>query len=488
MDSELGNMMNSDSESDSHPVIRQIPVKHPDGNCTCDGSSLQFNGHWFTGNIDQYYQQVAYTPKGRIAKKQPGRPPKQPYMWWKAQCSFRGLSPKGKMAELQELLKAHANDPISKDNLALLEMAKKDFKIKNRAAVEDKWIQGMSADEKATRDLGRYLREAFPVGESVTGVVVIKVGCAVSTKVVAEELGLVAEIVVGPIDPKGYSPVGERWVVVGRKKSAVVEKVRIISREAEGIKKEIRDKEEAQKRMAEAIHKKKEQDLKAALAKCDDWDVTGTWKIRFPYIEENFSRMNWGEKEMTLRIYQETTPKGSQMFAEFNFGLIKGVFRFERQKDDVKAKAAQPDSKNNTQKRKRDEFEDYGRSGEYDSEDFDDYDPYGNRKRSPTPEAFYLGSVTQPSAKHQSWNYRWRGEETGETVIDLYSDRKIYSLKFFGPRAEKLEGTFGCGFMKDSAFTGVKVGVARNASIDIAEAWADRNERAYEHARVGRWG
>ena len=42
--------------------------------------------------------------------------------------------------------------------------------------------------------------------------------------------------------------------------------------------------------------------------------------------------------------------------------------------------------------------------------------------------------------------------------------------------------------MKDSAFTGVKVGVARNASIDIAEAWADRNERAYEHARVGRWG
>jgi hypothetical protein len=80
------------------------------------------------------------------------------------------------MAELQELLKKHAKDPISKDNLALLEKSKKEFKIENNAAVEDKWAQSMSAEEKASRDPRRYLREIFPLGEAATGVIVVKAG------------------------------------------------------------------------------------------------------------------------------------------------------------------------------------------------------------------------------------------------------------------------------------------------------------------------
>jgi len=56
--------------------------------------------------------------------------------------------------------------------------------------------------------------------------------------------------------------------------------MRIISREAKGVEKSIKDMDEAQKKMAEDV-KKKEQDLRLALDKCKDWDVTGTWRSVF---------------------------------------------------------------------------------------------------------------------------------------------------------------------------------------------------------------
>ena len=108
------------------------------------------------------------------------------------------------MAELQELLKKHAKDPISKDNLALLEKSKKEFKIENNAAVEDKWAQSMSAEEKASRDPRRYLREIVPLGEAATGVIVVKAGLPTAIQALAEGMGLEAEIVTAPIDPKAF--------------------------------------------------------------------------------------------------------------------------------------------------------------------------------------------------------------------------------------------------------------------------------------------
>lgn len=267
---------------------------------------------------------------------------------------------------------------------------------------------------------------------------------------------------------------------MGQKKSAVAEKVRSISRQAQRVKNDIKEKEDAQKRKEEAIENKKQQDLNLALAKSKDWDVTRTWKISCPYIEDQWP----DDDEKPLQIYHERTPKGSQMFAKFNFGVVTGVFRFERQRDDTKAKSATPNTDKNKKKRKR-----------YNSEQEDDSDQkeesYGEEddegRRSPTLEAFYFGSITQPSAKHQSWKYRWRGEETGEAEISLYSDKTLFKMRFYGPKVEKLEGTFGGDFLEDCTFVGVKVGVTREDDIDIAEEWAERNEGAYKSARVGRW-
>jgi len=119
------------------------------------------------------------------------------------------------VAQSQDLLQVHAEDPISKDNLALLEKSKKEFKIKNKAAVEDRWVQGMSAKEKVRRYARRYLREAFPAGETATGIVVVKNGYAASTKALTEELGFITEIAVAPINLKVYNYwlIQERWVV-----------------------------------------------------------------------------------------------------------------------------------------------------------------------------------------------------------------------------------------------------------------------------------
>jgi hypothetical protein len=480
-----------DFYEDLHPMIRHIPVQHPDGNCRCNGTALEFNAHLFSQHVEQYLPPTGpvLTKRGQIAKRQPPKPKAQPYTWWKAQCSFRSSNPKGTVAELQARLRGHEKDPISKDNLELLERAKKEFKIKRDEVTEIKWLHHMSAEEKMRTNPGRYLKEAFPAGDTGTGVLVIK-GWHMSTIApLAEDIGLECETVEAPMNRDHFMPIfGDIWVVVGRNNAIVAEKVRSVSREAQRIKKEIRHEEEEQRREEEAIEKKKQQDLKKALAKSKDWDVTGRWKINCPYIEKNWPRQPSDEEESSLHIYQERTAKGAQMFAKFNFGVTTGVFRFERQRDDTKAKIAKPDTHANKKKRKRYDSEDEddhednsseqdGTDGEYDEE----------RERSPTPEAFYFGSITQPSAKHQTWNYRWRGEETGEGVIELYSDKRLFKMKFFGPKVEKLEGTFGGDMFEDCMFTGVKVGVGGEVDIDISEEWSERNEGAYESARVGRW-
>ncbi len=103
------------------------------------------------------------------------------------------------------------------------------------------------------------------------------------------------------------------------------------------------------------------------------------------------------------------------MFAKFNFLIAQGVFRFERHQDHTQAV---PPNQDTNSKRKR----------EGDVSDEGELYQYGTRSRSPTPEAFYFGSVSQPSAEYQSWNYRWRGEETGgrgSTILTLQESGQI---------------------------------------------------------------
>jgi hypothetical protein len=137
-------------------------------------------------------------------------------------------------------------------------------------------------------------------------------------------------------------------------------------------------------------------------------------------------------------------------------------------------------------KRKREDYDDDEDDRDEDDEEDANSDDYNNERRSPTPEAFYLGSTQKPSPKSPTWNYRWRGQEQGECEIQLYSDEKAYQITLSGQGGTNLAGTFGGSFCEDCEFTGKKISMGGKA-IDIGEEWEDHSERAYEGARVGRW-
>ena len=188
-------------------------------------------------------------------------------------------------------------------------------------------------------------------------------------------------------------------------------------------------------------------------------DVTGLYKIKCAVIEEEYPGDDFRPlDDLSLRIHQYQNKKGSQMYAEFDFGILRGVFRFERQLNDEPA--THPQQKTGD-KRNREEYDGV------DEDEADDSDGYGGR-RSPTPESFYLGSIQEPSPTYPTWNYRWRGKEFGETEIDLDADREVYQLTFSGLGGTELTGTVGASALKTCKFTGKKVSMAKKP-IDIAE-------------------
>ncbi|KAF7952485.1 uncharacterized protein EAE97_001982 [Botrytis byssoidea] len=65
----------------------------------------------------------------------------------------------------------------------------------------------------------------------------------------------------------------------------------------------------------------------ARASKKQEWHVTGEWHISCPAFEKKFEV----EGMMKLTIYTSTTSSCLQIFSEFDFGIVAGVFRFEEQ-------------------------------------------------------------------------------------------------------------------------------------------------------------
>jgi hypothetical protein len=263
--------------------------------------------------------------------------------------------------------------------------------------------------------------------------------------------------------------------------------------------------QEQHRRDAEELALQKQKERVNPSTSWNDYDVTGRWKISCPQIDEGLDDQYFDSEDksdLTLDIYVEETKKGPQMFSEFNFGHVSGVFRFERQEGDERegsGKEDEADSDKDSREEDEDEVENNAEDkneeedeGDVEDEDEDDDDDIDGDERltptSPNPEAFYFGSITKPSAKYPTWNYRWRGEEQYEGVVELGSDEHVHTLTFYGRKGRQLMGNFGgVGFVKgtECTFTGVKVGMGGSTSLDIEEEWANRNEAAC--APVGRW-
>ncbi|MCJ1301049.1 hypothetical protein MMC08_003848 [Hypocenomyce scalaris] len=456
-------------------VISPLQVTWKSATFTCSGDGLLKDGHKYDTQVEKNFPllEPARTKAGKIAARQP-QIQKQPAAYWKAQCAFRNLTQSGRISDLQERLR-HADAAMNEELAKLEKQLNAQFRTKNVAARNDKW-KGFKTDEaKANADPKRFLRERFPKSNSQQstglggGVVVLKTHGRLQLHLEAEPLGLCHESVNAPLNSEGERPAVDRWIVIGRDRAAVVEKIREISREA------ARSRQRAQEAKDEKTRKLHEKGVKSAEG--GSWDVTGSWEIKCPYMEDN-----WGEETdaCSLDIYLSSSSNGTrQLWAEFDFIAITGVFRFEN--PDRKSTEPKPIPTNAGRKPTI-----MAAPSDSDDDEEEDFDEDSSSRSTPTPLAFYLPPTANPSPGQPQWSYRWRGEETGEGEIQLYSDEELCSVTFHGAGGSELTGVFESGLTGRIEFTGVRVGGVRAPSVvDVEEAWS---RRAYESARVGRWG
>lgn len=269
---------------------------------------------------------------------------------------------------------------------------------------------------------------------------------------------------------------GQRLVVVGLNEQAVRSRFAEIDRDAQ--RSALKARQEQERRKQEALDDFEEQ---FTLAKSKGrsskrkWDVSGSWEISCPYIDEQ-----WGSKNEACSLeigFTKPTETGLvQMYASFDFVAITGIMRFVNQ--DAR-KDTQVQNNKGRSSRKHDLTPDSDSDGD-----------------SSTPANFLFPNASLPSSKSREFRFRWRGEETGEGEIQLGSDRKLCSITFESPNA--VTGVFISDLTRAVEFKGYKEGfeteakgVSRREAGGVSDpsfAWQSRNEAAYESARIGRWG
>ncbi|XTI94725.1 hypothetical protein V2W45_1441463 [Cenococcum geophilum] len=443
-----------------------IPVTYNRLKYTCRGQGLEGYGHRFVADLTPHLPTLF--KNGKVKKGETNRRQQYEPNWWKAQCTFRGLSEKGKLPELQDRLRKGPNVMLPE----LVELEKRvnsEWMVKDEALRLQEEREAEIQYQKEVDEATDILKKAFHDEKSGSDIIRIKNRWS-EVWDAAESLKLTCAAFRSPhrVYWKDYD-----CLVVGRSKASVDTELAIL-------RKEFNDDVEAKEREEEAKEKEKEAERDAtarAVAIMSEkggmWDVTGTWKISCPEIDRQY---NTERKDMALQIYRINTQTSSQMFAKFDFAIIEGWFRFEgsaMSKASRKKKGALIG-----QKLKRIDYE-YEHESDTDSDEEE------------INEAFYLSPNDRPSTKQPTFNYRWRGRETGEGEIEVGSDKNSTSITFSGQGGAKLSGTIECEYVQGCKFTGVKMemGDPREASrVKIEEEWRELNERAYDRECTRRWG
>jgi len=96
------------------------------------------------------------------------------------------------------------------------------------------------------------------------------------------------------------------------------------------------------------------------------------------------------------------------------------------------------------------------------------------------------GPVASGKQKTCAMTHRWRGRETGESVIAVGSDELLLKM-VFSKHGTAVSGDFEGGCVEPVTFTGMKVVAGNNQESSRKDEWRDLSARAYERARVNRW-
>ena len=439
---------------------------------------------------------------------------------------FRGLNKAGTLNELQNRLRQNSAVTIIPE----LEQAEArltvEWQREDHEAREKEWQSSVSNEDKASVDPARFLKEYFQNRRH--NVVVLQIGHHGPVHDAAKLLGFEAFPTDAPMT--GTSPAtsggsSTRWLVVGRTRSALFKKVAEVNAQVEKNKpsntKQQNAMASAQKRKTELMSKSTSksmgkphqirstpQTLSRSPKSSEGFKVEGTWNVQCPYVEENWGRSFGGDRcSMTIYVEPVKNNNNVQMWATFDFIVLTGVMRFlapvQGPATESKGQAVTAGSK-----RKRED--------DWDADEGDDR--YPNRFR---PE-FSFPPASLPSAANPSLPFIWRGEETGEGEIQLYSNRlKGCMITFGGPEGTEMNGTFNGSIVGKIQFSGMKwqrtkLTARKSASTrgptnasqpdfrsrpSLASAgyeqqpplkcldieWSGRSEEAYEYARVNRW-
>ncbi|KAF7954609.1 hypothetical protein EAE96_005728 [Botrytis aclada] len=472
----------SDNDSLDYSIRKKIlPIERKFGNnkLIYDGYGMKSNSHTFDSNLETRFPS---TDEGGTRSES----------FWKAQCFFRGLRRTGTIYEWIDRLRKDGHKPMVPKLIALEKAMRNDYNTryiitrngleeeKRKAEVEneDRWKNELNDIEKARQYPEKFLRENFPIvldsEQEIAVFMTIDSLSAAEIQKAALSLGLIYKsLEVSKFDelPLQRDLCSLIHIAVGRTEPAVKDKLQEIHQIRS---KAIQKAREAIKNARDVISKAHDDVIRASDDKT--WDVTGDWHISCLEMEKRWNT------PLTLKIYSQESDGQSQMFGEFNFGGVLGLFRFEQQFPTIETKSARIPNLNV----KRGQIT--SRKSEKEKKGGKDKDIECTRLSSKRlwcnsiPEAFSFPATEKPSSHNHTFNYRWRGKYKidSEPIPGQY----LCSITFSEPLGTTLTGTFGGDLYKtwkeDMVFTGVKVGIGGPSSIDIEKEWYDRQNIIYD--------
>lgn len=440
--------------------------------------SLSRYNERFDPNVDQHLPaDLVKTKKGAIAKRQPHYA-KRTQAYYKAQCSFRGLRTTGSTDELQQILKFRdrSHDVSVKQALdrtrALLDA---EYEKQEKESAERWWNDPVRIlEEKANEDAMRALRESLMREDLLT------TSCAVlnlegrALETAAQQLGLAYKLVNAPRSKRraGFGPACVH--VVGNSK-AVRQRARQISDEAANEERQLEQKRQAEIAARREARIQKERALLAEATQMEDWDLTGEWVVKCDTLANYFSNT---PAKLSMTIYRDdfdisnpTKDEGTSDDEEQEPAIARGrSAQYSHRAQPLQHHSA-PALLNNPALPRF-------------CAKFDFAVTEGIMRIYPQS----AGSTKKYQIKENpGFNYVWRGRETGESEIQLGSDKKVHRITF-GDYGTTFRGSYKCPFISgEQAISGRKVAHGRGQKRSSMMDWNGMSERAYVYAAARRW-
>ncbi|KAF2444936.1 hypothetical protein P171DRAFT_286335 [Karstenula rhodostoma CBS 690.94] len=466
--------------------------------------------HYFDSNMDRiYFAEPLRNKNGKIAARQP-EIPKANTPYWKAQCSFRGLKTSGTIEDLQARLRTRNKSKdaeIEKKSTEASTLVHQEDRRRAAAQAEAWWIDpSRTFREHLEKDSHRALKDNLDKGGSLSrSYELIPMSYLFDLQKPALDLGLSWQRVHAPEsyrEPNSYRDVTVQ--IVGQEK-AVNKKAKEISAEKQKEVREMEKKRLVAEKAQKAADKAKKQAVLTEAKKMDDWDLTGGWEVECDDLADYSSEQS---SKLTMNVwcdhFDPTNPRGA------NTPLGDA---YDNEEDDE----FDQDESGET------DYDDYS-DMETDGEEEDEEDTYARTKSTAKPTATARSKASQPTVSlpcfgatfsfgvvsgvmrlypvqtprkksnanfkvknNKTFEFIWRGRETGESQIQIGSDKNAYEITF-GNHGTTFTGKFSCNYVGKVTIKGTKMSHGHGQKGSSMSRWEQLSERAHDQESRSRWG